>query len=79
MHPDLAVEVLSPNDSPDEVAQKTKAWLAAGAIVWIVDPENESVSCHISASDIRVYSAGKRLMGGPVVPGFECEIDEIFD
>lgn len=76
--PDLAVEVLSPSDSPNAVADKTKAWMSAGTVVWIVDPENESVSCHVSPNDLRVFAAGEQLLGEPVVLGFVCEIDEIF-
>lgn len=76
--PDLAVEVLSPNDSPSEVAEKTKAWLAAGAIVWIVDPDENTVTIHLSLTEQRTFSAGEKLLGEPVVPGIQCDIDEIF-
>src|SRR5277367_1966613 len=37
--PDLAVEVLSPNDRADSVDEKVQMWLAAGSTaVWTVDP-----------------------------------------
>ena len=40
--PDLAVEVLSPNDRPDEVEEKVQEWLAAGSrAVWTVDADGE--------------------------------------
>ena len=42
--PDLAVEVLSPNDEDDEVEEKAQMWLRAGSLlVWNVDPENRTV------------------------------------
>src|SRR3954464_15362773 len=40
MAPDLAVEVLSPDDRPGETLAKVGDWLDAGAqLVWVIDPE----------------------------------------
>ena len=45
--PDLAVEVLSPDDRTGEVNEKIRAWLTAGTKeVWIVDPQLQSVTIH---------------------------------
>lgn len=45
--PDLAVEVLSPNDVPREVAAKTREWLDAGCrAVWVIDPLARTVTVH---------------------------------
>ena len=76
--PDLAVEVLSPSDEPSKVQAKIKAWLAAGAIVWVVDPESEVITCHKSSEEQRAASAGEQFAGEPIVPGFRCEVDEVF-
>jgi Uma2 family endonuclease len=75
--PDLAVEVLSPSDNTDAAAKKIAAWLAAGAVVWEVDPDNESITVHATAS-MRVYSGSEILLGEPAVPGFRCNLDDIF-
>ena len=43
--PDLAVEVLSPNDRDDEVEEKVRLWLKAGCLlVWVVTPRSEPSS-----------------------------------
>ena len=77
--PDLAVEVLSPNDRTREVDEKIEAWLAAGcAAVWIVDPKLETVTIYLSRTDVQVKTAGEVLQGDPVVPGFSCVVDELF-
>ncbi len=77
--PDLAVEVLSPGDRTGEVDEKIDAWLSAGcAAVWVVDPKLRTVTIYLSRSDIQVKAAGDVLQGEPVVPGFSCEIDELF-
>jgi Uma2 family endonuclease len=37
--PDLAVEVLSPSSTDDEMRIKIAHYLAAGTLVWVVDPD----------------------------------------
>jgi Uma2 family endonuclease len=77
--PDLAVEVLSPDDRRREVDEKIAAWLAAGtAAVWIVDPKSRTVTIHPSADRQQVFAMGQTLTGDPVVPGFSCPVDELF-
>ena len=45
--PDLAVEVLSPNDRASEVLAKVQDWLSAGcAGVWVVDPKSQTVTVY---------------------------------
>jgi Uma2 family endonuclease len=77
--PDLAVEVLSPGDRTGEVDEKIEAWLSAGcAAVWVVDPKLQTVTVYRSRSDIQVVAAGNVLNGDPVVPGFSCAVDALF-
>lgn len=77
--PDLVVEVLSPNDKTGEIDEKIQAWLAAGAkLVWVVDPQLQSVSIHRSAIVVAVKTGNDMLDGGDVVPGFNCPVAEIF-
>jgi Uma2 family endonuclease len=77
--PDLAVEVLSPNDRMGEVDEKIAAWLEAGCrAVWVVDPELETVTLYHSRTDVRVVVAGEQLADEIVLPGFACLVDELF-
>ena len=77
--PDLAVEVLSPEDTVSEIQKKVEEYLAAGVpLVWIVDPANQKVTVYHSLQDIKILSAGQELDGGEVIPGFRCKIAEIF-
>ena len=78
--PDLAVEVLSPDDRTGEVGEKIRAWLTAGAKeVWIVNSQLQSVTIHRSATDMRVYAVGENLVGDEqLLPGFSCTVAEIF-
>jgi Uma2 family endonuclease len=77
--PDLAVEVLSPGDTTGEVAEKVKEWLAAGcAAVWVVDPKLKTVTMYRSLADIEIRTTGETLAGDPIIPGFTCQVDELF-
>lgn len=77
--PDLAVEVLSPDDRVSEVEQKVSEWLEAGTKqVWVVSPKMKTVTVYHSTTSIQVLSENDSLDGGDVVPGFHIPIAEIF-
>lgn len=77
--PDLAVEVLSPNDKTGEVDEKIGDWLKAGAkLVWIVDPQLKTVTVYRSATDVVVKTEKDTLDGGNVVSGFRTPVADIF-
>lgn len=77
--PDLAVEVLSPEDTSSEVLKKVQEYLAGGVpLLWIVDPATQTVTVYRSLQDVRVLTADQELDGGAVLPGFRAKISEIF-
>jgi len=77
--PDLAVELVSPDDLNCSVNDRVLAWLAAGAkMVWLVDPELQAVSIYRSPSQVKVIAGGGMLEVEDVVPGFRCPLGEIF-
>lgn len=77
--PDLAVEVVSPNDTASEVQAKVEDWLRAGArLVWVVYPESHSVTVFRTWDDVRMLTAEDTLTGDPALPGFTCPVQELF-
>ena len=77
--PDLAVEVVSPNDTASEVQAKVEDWLRAGArLVWVVYPDSRSVTVFRSWDDVRMLTAEDTLTGNPALPGFTCPVQELF-
>src|SRR5439155_5318412 len=45
--PDLAVEIVSPGDTMNEVDEKVEMWLERGAtMVWVVNPRKKTVSVY---------------------------------
>ena len=77
--PDLAVEVLSPDDRASEVLAKVQAYLAAGCkVVWVVDPETQIVSAHDSAGRVVKWTGTAAISGEPLLPGFELPLADLF-
>jgi Uma2 family endonuclease len=70
--PDLAVEVLSPDDRPGEVLAKVGDWLNAGArVVWVVDPVHVIARVYRADGSESIVSETGALQGEDVLPGFE--------
>ena len=77
--PDLAVEVLSPNDTVGEVEEKVSEWLVAGTKqVWVVSPSMRSVTVYRALNDISAFTENDLLDGADILPGFRILIEEIF-
>jgi Uma2 family endonuclease len=77
--PDLAVEVLSPDDRASQVSEKVREYFAAGSkMVWIVDPENRMVTVYRSASEAHVLSGRHSVAAEALLPGFSFVVEEVF-
>jgi Uma2 family endonuclease len=77
--PDLCAEVVSPNDTGDEIETKVDEYLRAGVpLVWVVYPRQERVYVYESASQVRRLTRADTLVGGPVLPGFTLPLAELF-
>jgi Uma2 family endonuclease len=76
--PDLAIEVISPNDRYSEVKSKVADWLQAGTpLAIVVDPEQQSAEMFTSTSTVSVDIDGS-LDGGAVVPGWTLPLRDLF-
>lgn len=77
--PDLAIEVISPNDVWDKVNRKVREYFSAGVQqVWLVSQEAEEVFVHDSPTQIRVVSADEDLTSEVLLPGFKCRVADFF-
>jgi Uma2 family endonuclease len=78
--PDLAVEVISPNDRYSEVDEKIGEYLAHGTqMVLVVDSRRRTVSVHRPGQPVRVLGVDDMLDGEDVVPGWTMPVRDIFD
>lgn len=77
--PDLAVEVVSPNDLAYEIERKVQDYLAAGVrLVWVVVPPSRTVRIARADGTFALLGAEDRLSGEDVLPGFECRVGDLF-
>ena len=76
--PDLAIEVLSPDDRSRYVLDKVGEYLQAGVrLVWVIDPARRTAVVYRSMTDVRQIGPDDALEGGDVLPGFVCRLGEI--
>jgi len=77
--PDLAVEVLSPSNSPKEISERLADYFASGTqIAWVIHIEEQFVEiCH-SPVQRKILGSGAFLEGEPLLPGFQYPIADLF-
>lgn len=77
--PDLAVEVLSPNDTASEIEEKTEEFLRAGVqLIWIINPDLRTVRIHRANGTITGLHEQDRLSGEDVIVGFQVRVADLF-
>ncbi len=77
--PDLAVEVVSPNDSAPEVRRKVDLYLQAGTrLVWVIYPEGRLIDVYRPAAPTLTLRGEEVLDGGDVLPGFAVPVSRVF-
>ena len=78
--PDLAIEVLSPDDRPSDVRTKVDEYLTYGTgLVLVVDPDEQTVAAHRRGMPSLTFGVDDTLDLDDVVPGFRCLVREIFE
>jgi Uma2 family endonuclease len=78
--PDLAVAIVSPSETADEVREKVRDFLAAGTpLVWVISPRTREVLIHRPGGVIQALGVADTLEDAAVLPGFQCHVEEIFD
>jgi Uma2 family endonuclease len=77
--PVLAVEILSPNDTQQEINDKVDEYLAAGvALVWIIDPHRRTVQVLRAGAEPETLNVRQELSGEPPLPGFRVPVARLF-
>jgi Uma2 family endonuclease len=77
--PDLVVEVISPEVKYGYLQRKIRDYFEAGVrLLWIVDPEMQTVTVYHSPLDLRILTDADALSDEEVLPGFSCTVTELF-
>ena len=77
--PDLAVEVISPNDVFKDMLAKVREYFHYGVqVVWVIAPEEQQVYVYDAPAHVRILYGQDELTGGEVVPGFRMPLGHLF-
>jgi Uma2 family endonuclease len=77
--PDLAVEVVSPNDTRLELQKKIALYFRAGTRqVWIVYPRARAVYVYTAEDQVTIHTGESVIEGGDLLPNFRLPISQIF-
>lgn len=77
--PDLAVEVVSPNDAFQDVLAKMREYFRQGVKqVWILLPVDREIYVYDSPKDLHILTASDELDGGALLPGLRLPVGSLF-
>lgn len=78
--PDLAVEVLSPGNTVEEIDEKIKEYFENGTrLVWVINPTQHYILVYCSAQEPdRLLKSADTLEGEDVIPGFSLPVADLF-
>jgi Uma2 family endonuclease len=77
--PDLAVEVVSPNDKARLIATKIREPRLAGfALLWVVKPSQRIVTVYPDPDKIYTLSEDDEIRAESALPGFVCKVSDLF-
>jgi Uma2 family endonuclease len=78
--PDLAIEIVSPSNTANEVQAKIGEYFQAGVRrVWVVYPEAALVHIYDSPTQVRILQRGDELADEPLLPGLRLAVAALFD
>jgi Uma2 family endonuclease len=77
--PDLAIEVLSPDQHMTRFMGKIQFYLRHGVrMVWVIDPRAQTVAVFAPDAEEQLLGPGATLDGGEVLPGLSVPVADIF-
>lgn len=78
--PDLAVEILSPNNTIEEIHEKVVEYFENDTrLVWVIHPDERYVLVYHSPEPDRFLRTGDVLAGEEIVPEFAIAVAELFE
>lgn len=78
--PDLAVEIVSPNDKLQEVTEKITEYFAAGVReVWLVEPNRKVLTVYHTPLKTTSFAIGDKLSDSAVLSALQLDLNEIFE
>jgi Uma2 family endonuclease len=79
IHPDLAVEAVSPNDLAEDVETKIEEYLQVGVrLLWVAFANTRRIMVYRAGGNVTRLTPTDELSGEDVVPGFRWRVEEVF-
>jgi Uma2 family endonuclease len=77
--PELAVEVLSPSDTHEDVSEKVEKYLSAQtSLVWVVDPDFRTITVYRPDAAPELFNVHQEIAADPHLPGFKVAVAKFF-
>ena len=77
--PDLAVEVVSPNDKAEKVQRKVREYMGVGVpLLWVIYPDTQTARVHRPSNAEHAIPPDGFLDGEDVLPGFRLRLADLF-
>jgi len=77
--PDLAVEVVSPSNTSEEISTKVEDYLSSGSrLVWIVYPKRKVITVYRANNTVSFLHETDELNGEDVIPNFRLPLEKVF-
>lgn len=77
--PALAIEILSPSDSQEDLLEKVQTYLDCGVpLVWVAEPVFRTVTVYRPGAEPEFFNASQFLDGGHHLPGLRMKVADCF-
>ena len=77
--PELAAEIVSPDDRWTEIRQKIREYLSAGvSVVLVIDPAEQTATVYRSFANVHELTTADTLTLEDILPGFSVPVAELF-
>ncbi len=77
--PELAVEIVSPSHSAQDLEIKIEQYLHSGAKqIWVLYPKTKRVHVFTPGSQLAILDETQTLEGGDLLPGFSVKVADLF-
>jgi Uma2 family endonuclease len=77
--PDLAVEIVSPSETAEDVRDKVRDYLHAGTqVVWVIYPRSREMLAYRPDGSARTFGPDDTLEDPVLLPGFQCPLAALF-
>jgi Uma2 family endonuclease len=77
--PDLAIEVVSPDDRAKRIIERVNYYLARGtSLVWIIEPQTETLTAYRPDGTYSIHRAPDVIDAKPVLRAFKLDLAKLF-